>query len=153
MRCRSTCAERGAARLVALALLLLAVVAPARAEDGAVASADRAAIRGVIERQLAAFAKDEASTAFVFASPGIQRQFGTPETFMRMVESGYRAVYRPRSVRFGDARRIAAGIVQELDLIGPDGVGVRAFYLMQRQEDGSWRIDGVGLAPGGEKET
>lgn len=138
--------------LLILAVLPLAVPGAARAGDDAVPAADSAAIRSVIERQIAAFAKDDAATAFSFASPALQRQFGTPERFMQMVETGYRAVYHPRSVDFGVARRGDGTVVQEVDVIGPDGKGARAFYLMEQQPDGSWRINGVSLAPGSEKE-
>jgi len=139
--------------LAILLLSLLALCAPAQAQAGDIAAVDRAAITNVIERQMAAFAKDDAATAFSFASPAIQHQFGSPDTFMQMVESGYRAVYRPRSVSFREARRAADRVIQEVDVIGPDGNGVRAFYIMERESDGSWRIDGVSLAPGSEKET
>jgi len=137
--------------LLAVALLLAAP--RLAAADDAIAAADGAAIKSVIERQMAAFARDDAAAAFDFASPGIQHQFGTPENFMRMVESGYRAVYRPRSVTFGRLGSVEGVVVQEVDVIGPDGSGVRAFYLMERESDGSWRINGVRLAPGNEKET
>jgi hypothetical protein len=136
-----------------LVLLLLALCGPARAQAADVAAADRAAIASVIERQMAAFAKDDADTAFSFASPAIQHQFSSPDIFMRMVQSSYRAVYRPRSVSFREARKDEGRIVQEVDIIDPDGNGVRAFYTMEREDDGSWRIDGVSLAPGSEKET
>ena len=145
-----------ASSIIRFALLLLSglsLVAPARADAGEVGVAERAAIADIIGRQMAAFAKDDAATAFSFASPGIQHQFGSADTFMRMVESGYRAVYRPRSVSFREARRTGEKIIQEVDVIDPDGNGVRAFYIMERESDGSWRIDGVSLAPGSEKET
>ncbi len=67
-------------------------------------TAGGAEIRGVIERQLAAFERDDADGAFAFASPGIRRRFGTPETFMDMVRRHYPPVYRPRDVAFGALR-------------------------------------------------
>jgi ketosteroid isomerase-like protein len=139
--------------LFSLVLLLLGALAPAAAEDSVLPAAERSAIKSVIEQQIAAFAKDDAAAAFSFASPMIQQQFGSPETFLRMVQDGYRAVYRPRSLRFGEVRRTTTGMVQEVDVIGPDGDGRRAFYLMEQQADGSWRINGVTLAPGNEKEA
>jgi hypothetical protein len=72
---------------------------------------------------------------------------------MAMVRSGYRAVYRPRSVRFGALERVADNLVQIVDLIGPAGESVRALYIMERDGDGAWRINGVSLLPGTEKET
>lgn len=133
------------------ALLLLAAEGKARAAD--MAEADRAEIRSVIERQLAAFARDDAAAAFGFASPGIQHLFGTPDVFMAMVRSDYGAVYRPRSVAFGALDRIEDRLVQIVDLIGPAGESVRALYVMTRDGDGTWRIDGVSLVPGTQKET
>jgi hypothetical protein len=132
------------------ALLLLAGTA-ARAAD--VADEDRAQIKSVIERQLAAFARDDADAAFGFASPGIQRQFGTADTFMAMVRSDYRAVYRPRSVSFGALKHVENNLVQIVDLIGPGGESVRALYIMERDSNGAWRINGVSLVPGTQKET
>ena len=61
---------------------------------------DRTAIRCVIERQLQAFQNNDAISAFAFATPGIQRQFVSPENFIHMVKTAYPAVYRPRSVLF-----------------------------------------------------
>ena len=135
------------------ALLLLWTMMPAPAQDGAISTGDRAAIRAVIEQQMAAFARDDGDAAFAFASPAIRQQFASSDNFMRMVRQGYPAVYRPRSVSFGETERFAGGIVQGVELIGPDGNGVRALYLMERESDGSWRINGVQLAPGAGRET
>jgi Domain of unknown function (DUF4864) len=132
------------------ALLLLAGAASRAADVG---DEDRAQIKSVIERQLAAFARDDADAAFGFASPGIQRQFGSADTFMAMVRSDYRAVYRPRSVSFGALEHVENNLVQIVDLIGPGGEGMRALYIMERDSNGAWRINGVSLVPGTQKET
>ena len=138
--------------LLAVAVLLSAIL-PARAQDDAVASGDRAAIHDVITQQMAAFSRDDGSAAFAFASPAIRQQFGSSDDFMRMVRRSYPAVYRPRSVSFGDTRRLDGSTVQEVDVIGPDGSGARALYIMERESDGTWRINGVELAPRAERET
>lgn len=120
------------------ALLLVAGAAPA-------AQAEEApqAIRGVIERQLQAFQEDDGSEAFSYASPMIQRQFGTPERFMTMVRRGYPSVYRPQSVEFRAVELNQGYAVQEVFFIGPDGRPQLALYYMELQEDGSWKINGV----------
>ena len=64
--------------------------------------ADADQIRAIIQQQLAAFGQDDAATAFSFASPSIQAQFGDAETFMQMVKSGYAPVYRPQGLLFGE---------------------------------------------------
>lgn len=134
-------------RLVPALLLAATIVlglAPASRADGLDADA-AAAIRTVIENQMAAFRVDDGAAAFAYASPGIQAQFGTSEIFMSMVRSGYQPVYRPRSVTFGEIVDSAAGPLQRVFLTGPDGRGWVAIYALQRQPDGTWRINGCTL--------
>lgn len=131
------------ARLFAALVLLVLLSAPAAAQQGA--TGQEAAIRGVIERQLQAFQRDDGGEAFSYASPGIQARFGTPAAFMAMVRSGYGAVYRPLEVEFRSLSLEQGRGVQEVYFVGPDGRAALALYLMERQPDGSWRIDGVRL--------
>jgi len=106
---------------------------------------ERAKILAVIESQLAAFQRDDAGGAFSYASPGIQQRFGDPATFIAMVMSGYKPVYRPREVAFGEIGWLEGRPAQVVHLVGPDGQPVTAIYLMEKQSDGTWRIDGVYL--------
>lgn len=108
---------------------------------------DHTAIRCVIERQLQAFQNNDAISAFAFASPGIQRQFVSPENFMHMVKSAYPAVYRPRSVLFENLTPIRGVLTQTVLLLDPEGVLLRALYLMEKQSAGTWRINGCYLVP------
>ncbi|KGM36203.1 hypothetical protein P409_00670 [Inquilinus limosus MP06] len=106
---------------------------------------------GVIQKQLDAFQGDRAAEAFGYASPGIQQMFGTPDNFLAMVRQGYAPVYRPRSVDFRELVTREGRIVQKVLFVGPDGVPVIAEYFMQRQPDGSWRIDGCRLDRSGDE--
>ncbi len=92
----------------------------------------------------------DAVAAFAHAAPEIKRKFGTPETFMRMVRTAYRPVYRPRVVEFRDVVMIDGVPVQRVDLVGPAGKSVIALYPMERQTDGGWKTAGCYLvrAPG-----
>ena len=131
--------------------LLPVVASPGAAQTGeALPAAERAAIVDVIQRQIDAFRRDAAAEAFGYASPTVQDLFGNPANFMDMVRSGYRPVYRPQSVAFGESLVTPRGPIQRVMLVGPDGRLVMATYFMQRQPDGTWRIDGVTLdeAPG-----
>jgi len=128
-------------------LLVLALAAPAAGADEALDAADRAAIRSVIEAQLAAFQADDGATAFGFASPSIQEMFGNPTTFLAMVRTGYMPVYRPREVRFQRLILHQGEPVQLVLLVGPDLEVVTAYYPMQKQPDGTWRINGCFLRP------
>jgi hypothetical protein len=132
-------------RLVAL-ILSLALPGAARAGDAPVGAADTAAIRAVISDQLGAFLRDDGAGAFADASPTIQQVFHDPDTFMEMVRTGYQSVYRARGVEFRDLGEVENRLIQQVYMTGPDGIPVLALYEMQRQLDGSWRINGVSIA-------
>ena len=133
-------------RRVLIALLLL-VALPSWAQLPAtdIGGADRLAIRGVIAGQMEAFRRDDGAAAFAFASPGIQRIFGSPDNFMAMVRGGFQPVYRPRDVAFRELLRLGDTLIQPVEVIGPDGVAQLALYAMEQQADGSWRIAGCEL--------
>lgn len=132
-------------RTLLAALAAVVLLAPAAAGGQEVETADRAAIRRVIERQLDAFARDAAGEAFSYASPDIKRKFGTPANFMRMVRRGYAPVYRPRAHAFAGFRVEDGRPTQTVRFVGPEGRAVLADYFMERQPDGRWLIDGVVL--------
>jgi hypothetical protein len=134
-------------------LLLVAGLAGAQTPATDVGAADRGAIRTVIESQIAAFRRDDGAGAFAYASPSIKRMFGTPETFMEMVRTGYPQVYRPSSVSFGELVRTEGTLLQLVDIVGPDGLPVIAVYEMERQPDGSWQINGCRLLRPPERTT
>lgn len=130
-------------RVLLLALMLFAA-SPAHAAEK-IDDGMRAAIAGVIERQIDAFRRDDGAAAFGLASPGIQRTFGSSQAFMKMVIEGYRPVYRPRRVEFLDLVEEDGRLIQRVLVEGPDGNLYMALYPMLRMEDGSWRTDGCYL--------
>jgi hypothetical protein len=131
--------------LAALFLGLGLALTTAPASAGQLTGDDQASIRAVVEAQLDAFQADGGRRAFSFASPDIQRMFQTPARFMAMVRQGYQPVYRPREVEFLDVVDIGDVPTQRVLLVGPDGRVVTAHYAMERQADGTWRIDGCVL--------
>lgn len=140
--------------LLGLGLLLAVALAGATARAAEPPdAADSAAIRAVIEGQIAAFRRDDGEAAFGFAAPAIRRQFGTVDIFMDMVRGGYGAVYRPQTYRLGALAVIDDLIVQKVHIVGPDGRAVTAFYIMEKQADGSWRIAGCSLGAAEERST
>ena len=126
-------------------VLLVAVGLAQAARADELDSTQAAAIRSVIENQMAAFKVDDGPAAFAYASPTIQELFQTPEIFMSMVKTGYAPVYRPQEVEFRELMQAARGPVQVVHIVGPDGSAVLALYSMEQQPDGSWRIDGCTL--------
>ncbi|MCI0431944.1 MAG: DUF4864 domain-containing protein [Rhodospirillales bacterium] len=125
-----------------LSVLVVFAVGPAWAQTS---DADRAAIAQVIQSQMAAFQKDDGPTAYGYASPTIQQKFVNPDIFLEMVKTGYPAVYHPREVQFRELKVENGRLLQEVFVVGPDGNPALAIYEMQRQPDGSWRINGCWL--------
>ena len=140
-------------RRILLPFLLLLLALPAGAAEPALSAEDRSAIREVIAAQLDAFRRDDGEAAFGFAAPAIQHQFETAEKFMTMVRRGYRPVYRAREFDFAELREVEGQIVQRVTLVGPDGEPVEALYIMEKQPDGSWRINGCILTVSDQKST
>jgi hypothetical protein len=134
-----------AVRILALLLLALALRPVAWAQDVSLTDRDRAQIRDIIGKQVEAFRTDDEAAAFGYASPDIQRMFGTPELFMDMVRQGYQPVYRPRVFDFREIVTLDGVPAQKVHVVGPDGRPVTAFYPMARMPDGSWRINGCFL--------
>jgi Domain of unknown function (DUF4864) len=125
-----------------LMVLVVFAVGWARAQTSDV---DQAAIRQVIQSQMAAFQKDDGPTAYGYASPTIQQKFVNADVFLEMVKTGYPAVYHPREVEFRELTAENGRLLQEVYVVGPDGNPALAIYEMQRQPDGSWRINGCWL--------
>lgn len=123
------------AALVAATLLLLT---PARADDAAAA-------QSIIESQIQAFLADDMATAYSFAAPSIKRMYPDESRFFDMVKRGYQPVYRPGNFAFGRSKLApdGSGLIQEVLIQGPDGQDWTALYSLERQPDGSFKINGV----------
>ncbi len=130
--------HRVAAAVVALMWLL--AISPAKAQSNA-------PIEAVIARQLDAFKRNDAATAFAIASPMIQGMFGDAVAFLRMVENGYPQIFRARSTRFVKLATVEGRLIQTVLIEGLDGSVITAAYEMV-EIDGQWRINGVTLARG-----
>jgi hypothetical protein len=138
---------QSACRVFLLAFLIALPGRLAVAEDApsTLAAPDQQAIRQVIQSQLDAFQRDDAAAAYSYATPMIREKFGDARNFLQMVKQGYTPVYRPQSVAFDKLLDTQYGPDQILRLIGPDGRAYTAHYMMQRQTDGSWMINGCYL--------
>jgi hypothetical protein len=131
--------------VASLLWLVLAGTAAAQSLPPGVTAADRTAIQDVIRHQLDSFQHDDGPGAYAFAAPSIQRMFPDPGTFIDMVRRGYPPVYRPRSTEFSELALRDGDLVQEVELVGPDGRPALALYTMERTPDGSWLISGCAL--------
>jgi hypothetical protein len=105
------------------------------------------AIRQVITAQRAAILAGNADKAFAYASPEIQQQFGDAATFLAMVDSAFSVLESARYVEFLEGAVIDGIVVQPLRLIDADNTVRVAFYTMEKQPNGEWRISSCRIAP------
>lgn len=103
---------------------------------------DEQEIISVVSQQLQAFQDDDFEKAYSYASPTIKTIFSDYKKFRDMVVGQYQAVYRPKSINFGNVTTQGGTTFLEVYLVDPDGIFVTAIYTMQQQEDDSWLING-----------
>jgi Domain of unknown function (DUF4864) len=136
-------------RILAACAMAMLLIGPALAQD-AKGSTDA---RALIERQLDAFAHDDAPAAYAEAAPGITAMFTDPNTFMTMVREQYAPVYRHRSADFGPAKADADTIEQAVTFVDQNDQVWKALYKLTRQPDGKWLISGCSLVMSDDKST
>ena len=100
-------------------------------------------IQTVIASQVQAFRQGDIEAAYSYAAPGIQAAFPSPEIFGFMVEQGYGPIFSTYRYQFLDVIGTPYEPVQVVQFTGTDLTTAMAFYLMEIQPDGQWRIAGV----------
>lgn len=132
--------------LRSLLAALIVCLAAWTAHADTLSQADRIEFQRIITGQIEAFRADDGERAYGYAAPSIRRIFPNSSIFMQMVKQGYRPVYRPQSFSFEQTDTDPLGRpAQRVRIIGPDGKAYEALYSMERQPDGTWRIDGCSL--------
>ena len=108
-------------------------------------AADEKSVRAVVEAQLAALAKDDATKAFSYAAPNVRKAIGTASRFLSMVQNDYPVVYRPASVAFLKPESDGDEVVQRVQMQDASGNAWLAIYSLQRQKGNLWRITGCAV--------
>lgn len=117
------------------ALIFALIALPAAAQDTGM-------IADVIDEQMQAFEARDIDRAFSFASPSLQRMFGSAEIFGHMVENGYSTVWNNTSVSYLALRQERGQWVQRVMVQDAEGAIVLFDYYMIENGD-SWQIDAV----------
>jgi Domain of unknown function (DUF4864) len=108
--------------------------------------AEAAAMRSLIEEQIAAMRAADWPAAFVLASPDLQAQYGTPAALGDDVTAHYAPLPAVATVRFIDIVTFRGLPTYRVSLADADGRVTTAYYLVRRLEDGALRIAGCVLA-------
>lgn len=107
---------------------------------------DRAGIEEVIGSQLAAFNARDIDGAWQYASPNIQRLFGSPGNFAMMVQRGYPMVWDNAETRFLELRQIGGQWWQKIMLRDAAG-GLHILDYQMIETGAGWQINAVQLLP------
>ena len=99
-------------------------------------------VQQVVQQQLAALAKQDASGAFALADPDLRTQFGNAETFLATVREQYPMLMQTSSVLFLKPETDGTIAVQKVRISDEAGASWSLTYLLNRQQDNQWRISG-----------
>ena len=123
-------------------IFFIALFTASAQSSQSVEQAQFSSMQQVIERQLDAFARGDATTAYAQASPLIQAMFPNQDIFMTMVRQGYGALISPAQVDFLGVEETADGPVFGVKIYARDGSLWLAAYQMVLENQEDWRING-----------
>jgi hypothetical protein len=115
----------------------------ASAEEPAANAAQ--AVTQVVQSQLDAFAEDNAEKAFSLATAATQSLAGTPNAFLRVIKRQFTPIYRHRDALFSEPEIIGEHALQVVQLTDHDNLVWIAIYQVEREPDGTWKVDGCQL--------
>lgn len=132
-------------RLFAVMAVALAACTTAAAA-GPLPDQEAKKIQGVIVAQLAAFAEDDAETAFQTATPAVRAAIGSSGRFLALVRGAYPMVYRPASVTFHKPEKDEGSVLQLVEITDSNSKSWLALFALEQQPDATWRISGCVVA-------
>ena len=107
--------------------------------------ADQAAMRVLIEAQIAAMRAGDWPGAFALASPDLQAQYGTPAAFRDDVTAHYAPLPAVDNAEFISIVTFRGLPTYRVTLTDGEASTRMAYYLVRRLDDGSLRIAGCVL--------
>ncbi|MEY2832477.1 MAG: hypothetical protein RLZZ574_1735 [Cyanobacteriota bacterium] len=115
-----------------------------------ISESDKMLIRQLIENQLQAFQANDLATALSLTSPKIQSKF-TLADFSQIMTAKYGAILKPRSVMFRGFTLVNNFPALIAMIMDQSGNLVKVVFIVQHQQDYSWRVHGYELAGINEK--
>lgn len=131
---------------IRLFVMLALALAASAAAAGPLPESEAQKVRGVIVAQFAAFAEDDAESAFQTATPAVREAIGSSGRFLALVRGAYPMVYRPASVTFHKPEEEDGSALQLVEITDSNAKSWLALFALERQPDASWRISGCVVA-------
>jgi len=110
-----------------------------------ISESDKSLIRQLIERQLQAFQDNDPETAFALTSPKIQSNF-TSHDFIQKLSAEYGAILKPRSIMFRGFTLVKNFPALISMIMDGEGNIAKVIFVVQHQQDYTWRVHGYELA-------
>jgi len=127
-------------------MIAFALAATMQALAGPLPESEANKVQSVIVAQLAAFADDDAESAFQTATPAVREAIGSSGRFLAMVRGAYPMVYRPASVTFHKPEEDEGSVLQLVEITDTNAKSWLALFALERQPDATWRISGCVVA-------
>jgi hypothetical protein len=108
-------------------------------------------IRMMVREQLAAFRGGDAARAWRLCSRNIHQAFERPEKLMELIRARYHALIDPIGLSFGAWTLTPEGLGLLLDVRSAEGEVHRALFLVVKEREVGWRINGALLVGGPEE--
>ncbi|MEL6441920.1 MAG: DUF4864 domain-containing protein [Cyanobacteria bacterium J06621_8] len=115
-----------------------------------ISESDKAKIRQLIEQQLKAFQQNDEAAAFALTSPSMQKKFSRQD-FITTLKDKYRGMIEPRSIMFRGFTLINNFPALVSMIMDQEGSLAQGIFIVQHQQDYSWRIHGYELVSINEK--
>jgi hypothetical protein len=134
------------ARILVPVAMALAASVPLNTLAAGLSEAEAKQVQTVIVTQLAAFAQDDADSAFATATPAVREAIGNPGRFLALVRGAYPMVYSPSSVTFHKPEENEGSVLQMVEIKDSSSKSWLALFALEKQPDASWRISGCVVA-------
>ena len=115
-----------------------------------ISESDKILIRQLIEQQLKAFQTDDSATAFSLTSPAIQSELSLPD-FIQTISTKYSILLAPRSIMFQGFTLVKNFPALISMIMNREGNLTKVIFVVQHQQDYSWRVHGYELVGINEK--
>ena len=111
------------------------------ANDDLAGPADRGAIMMAVRQLLDALKKGDADAAFELLSEEFQNEMFTAKRFLSSMRKGCKPLCQSRFIEFDALNAVNGLLVQEISLVGIDGVHSTAYFLMElKPGTGGWQV-------------
>lgn len=133
--------------IVAMLATLCSWLPAASAEEirQALGESEIAEIRSAVETQIDALTNDDAAKAFDLTTEDTRNRLGSPDNFLKIIKEKYEPVYRHRLALYSSPQVVLGKVYQAVRLTDLESHVWVAIYLMHKDEQGTWKIDGCQL--------